>query len=76
MKLNQADEKKRIEFEIYCFRRKMFKLNKELKYYRVSDLEITYSEVQMVPVTLHWQIGKRFRNWLRKTKIKNDPTGS
>jgi hypothetical protein len=69
-KLNQADEQKKIDFEIYIFRRRMFKMNKELKYYRVTGVDITYSEQVMAPVDLHWQFWKPLQRMYKEWRMK------
>ena len=58
MKLNHADEHKVIDFEVYKFKQKMFKLSKTFKYVRITDIEITYSEPVMTPIKRWWQIWK------------------
>jgi hypothetical protein len=69
-RLTQAEEQKSIEWEITVFRRRMFKKNRELKYYQVTGVEITYSEQVMTPVRLHWQFWKSIGDWHRNRKMK------
>lgn len=69
--LTQADEEKMIDFHVYQARKKLFAVNKKLKYFQITGIEITHSEQVMAPITTHWQLGRRFRNWWREQKMKN-----
>lgn len=64
--LTHADEHKLLDFEVYKFKKKMFKLSKDLKYVRISGIEITYSEQTMAPVKLHWQFWK---GWWKNGRV-------
>lgn len=63
--LNQADEEKKIEFVVFQCRKKLFELNKSLKYYKITDIEITKSETVMAPITTHWQVFKRIKEFIK-----------
>lgn len=65
--LTHADEHKIIDFEAYKFRKRMAKVQKDFKFVRITDIEFTYSEERMVPITTHWQFWKK---WFRKKEVK------
>lgn len=75
-KLTQAEEQKMIEYELMVFRRKLTKLNRELNYYQVNEVEIDYSEKVMSPVTLWWQYVRKFINWRNKNGQSHNGNGS
>jgi hypothetical protein len=69
-RLSQADELKKIEFEIYQAKKKFFKMNKELRYYQFTGIEIIHSEVMLAGVRTHFDLIGRFHDWRKKRMLK------
>ncbi len=70
-RLTQADELKLIEFHIYKTKKKLFEVNKTMRFYQITGIDITHSEVMMTPIKLHWNIFAGLKERLKKMRLKN-----
>jgi hypothetical protein len=69
-RLTQADEEKLIAFQIYQVRKKLFALNKDLKFYQFTRIDIIHSEVMLAPTRLQHHLFGRIGDWWKQRKLR------